>query len=116
MKDLRALIKTLDDMESKRLIPEIKGCLMELERHRSEAGHPEDPIWNVIDRDDPPMERQVSYLTVEEKASGERSLTEGFLEEGKWYNENGVSLESKGLKAIAWLPRTMPESYQGEEK
>lgn len=108
MKNLRELIKTLDNIESERLLPEIKGHLMELERHRKETGCSKDPRWNVIGRDSSPMEREPLYLTTRARGSKERSLMEGFLENGKWYGEDGVSLKSKRLEVIAWLPKEPP--------
>lgn len=118
MEGLRELIKRLDEIESEDLLPEIKGYLMELEKHRKEAGRLEDARWNVIGEGGSPTstEQQMLYLTVEERGGGERTVIEGFLEEGKWYGENGVRLESKGLKAIAWLQKIMPKPYQAEKE
>lgn len=113
MKDLRELIKTLDNIESERLLPKIKGYLMELERHRKKAGSSKAPRWNVIGRDGSPMEREPLYLTAQARGSKERSLMEGFLENGKWYGEDGVNLKSRRLEVIAWLPKEPPQPYQG---
>lgn len=113
MEGLRELIKRLDEIESEDLLPEIKGYLMELEKHRKEAGRLEDAKWNVIGKGYSPMEQQALYLTVKERGGGERKLMEGFLEDGKWYGEDGASLKSKRLEVIAWLPKEAPRPYQG---
>lgn len=113
MEGLRELIKRLDEIESEDLLPEIKGYLMELEKHRKEAGRLEDAKWNVIGEDGSPTEREPLYLTTQEKGGGERELMEGFLEDGKWYGEDGTSLKSKRLEVIAWLPKEAPRPYQG---
>lgn len=118
MEGLRELIKRLDEIESEDLLPEIKGYLMELEKHRKEAGRLEDAKWNVIGKGYLPMptEQQMLYLTVEERGGGERTVIEGFLEDGEWYGENGFRLESKGVKVIAWLQKIMPKPYQVEKE
>lgn len=114
MENLRNLIETLDDIERKNLLPEIREQLTELERYKREAERLEDARWNIIGKGYLPMERQMLYLTVEDEDSGERTLTEGFLEDGKWYNEGGASLRAKGLKVIAWIPKDVPKPCQGE--
>lgn len=117
--DLQDVLRMLDGIKSKNLLANMQQCLVELAWHRrtrangEEAAQSEEKQWKVVGRDGTPMEQQALYLTVQKDGSDERTLMEGFFEDGKWYSRNGVSLQSRGTKVIAWLPKNPPEPYYG---
>lgn len=120
--DLQDVLRMLDGIKSKNLLANMQQCLVELAWHRrtrangEEAAQSEEKWWKVVGRDGTPMEQQALYLTVQEGDSNERMLIEGSLEDGKWYNSDGHSLQARGMRVIAWLPKPKsnpPEPYYG---
>lgn len=120
MHDMNAMMELLDDAERKTVLCKMQEYLKERgRRQRSEtncdgAERSKDQQWKVADRDGAPEEQQMLYLTVQEEGSTKRKLIEGSMEDGNWYNDDGVSLKAKGLTVIAWLPKDVPELYLGD--
>lgn len=127
MTKLYDMIEVLDDVkdmtednDTKRALFEIQECLEELREYRKkeeirkQSADPDNKRWRVVGQDGDPVDQQPLYLTVQKQGSETRTLIEGSMEDGKWYNDDGVSLKGKKMNVIAWFPKEAPEEpYQG---
>lgn len=120
MYDMNAMMEMLDDAERKNVLCKMqeylkeKGCCQEKETNQGKEEPSKTRQWKIADRDGAPEEQQLLYLTVQEEGSSERELIEGSMEDGNWYNDDGVNLKAKGMTVIAWLPKDVPELYLGD--
>ncbi len=120
MYDMNAMMELLDDADRKNVLCKMqeylkeKGCYQQQEENRDQEKDSKTQQWKIADRDGAPEDQQMLYLTVQEEGSTERELIEGSMEDGKWYNDDGVSLKAKGITVIAWLPKDVPELYLGD--
>lgn len=69
--------------------------------------------WKIVGKSDAPEELMPLYLTVTQVDGHERMVIEGYIEDDKWFHVEGNSLKGRGLKPIAWLPKDVPEPYEG---
>lgn len=69
------------------------------------------PKWNPIkERSIIPIQ-QLLYLTVQSKKDAGRIVLEGYTEDDKWFNSEGVSLDVMGYEVLAWIEKRVPDIY-----
>lgn len=118
--NMNDMMEMLDDAERKTVLSKMHDYLMErggCQQKKAGSGQTDGSKsrqWKLAGRDGEPKEQQMLYLTVQEEGNGTRSLIEGFMEDGNWYDEEGIVLDAKGMTVVAWLPKDVPEIYLGD--
>lgn len=119
MAELYEMIKLLDDAKERDVVSKLIDCLLELGKYKKlEADLDQtqslgDRRWRIVGKGETPEELALLYITVIKTDCDERTVVEGYMEDGKWFHAEGNSLMGRGLKPVAWLPKDVPEPYRG---
>lgn len=111
--------EVLDEAKERDDLAKLSDCLTEMEAHKRARTHlsqTESFIgsqWNIVGKSDAPEELMPLYLTVTQVDGHERMVIEGYREDDNWFHLEGYGLKGHGLKTIAWLPKDVPEPYEG---